>query len=515
MIKVICVVDKTGTALDRLAKQVAQYHTNIEYVVCDVHPKKPDTEQLQRFEQEAIDADVIDYQYFRTAVMLRERYAWLKDKRSILTHNNAYSYKEDKWGWADVNVGNNNEIFEGLKAQGTNNVEHIPITCDPYFWKFNREWQPTKTVIMVANRIESKKGILPVATAVGNLDMRFVLVGAVSDPKYLYDIMQTGNVEFHEQVSDEKLRELYHGSVLHVCNSVDGFESGTMPILEAMLCGTPVMTRNIGHVPDLNNEHNVFIYEGENDDVMAIQDRIEDIINDKKQLEEYRQDAWNTAKNFNPERRAYLYQKLYMPDCVSIILPICGKPDILRKNLEAIAEQTHQNIELIVVDDGESQEDIVRQYAKTVSFAVRYIPNNQNDYGLARARNKGIIEAIGDILIFVDQRMVMDRDCVAELIANVAPRKWVYGNKGGKKDFVENLSAIHKEDIVRAGMFCERIDKYGGMSQEVRTRTRQQGITHEYVESAKATPTGRSKNKYDKRDEIVEMKNRLFKMGLN
>ena len=77
MFKVVCVVDKIGTALDRLAKQVIPYHDNIDYVVCDVHPKRPDQEQLERFEREAKDADVIDYQYFRTAEMLRERYVTL------------------------------------------------------------------------------------------------------------------------------------------------------------------------------------------------------------------------------------------------------------------------------------------------------------------------------------------------------------------------------------------------------------------------------------------------------
>ena len=516
MFKVVCVVDKVGTALDRLAKQVIPYHDNIDYVVCDVHPKRPDPEQLQRFELEARNADVIDYQYFRTAEMLRERFDWLKDKKSILTHNNPYSYKEGKWEWAHYNVGNNNEITKGLEEQGSPNVRHIPITTDPLFWEFNKDWQPTKSVIMVANRIESKKGILPAATAVGNLGLKFILVGAISDNQYMYDVMQTGNVEFYEQVSDEKLKELYYNSVLHICNSVDDFESGTMPILEAMMCGTPVLTRKVGHVPDLYNGDNLFINDNNSDDVFLLQKQIENILNDKKKLEDVRQAAWNTAKNFNSERRAFMYQQLYSDNLVSVITPICDKPETTRKTLNAIANQDYPSIELVVIDDGqESQEQLVKEFALTVNFPVRYISNNQNDYGLARARNKGIIEAVGDILVFCDQRMVMDNSCVTHLVKNLAERKWTYGNKGGKKDFVENLSAIHKIDIVRAGMFCERIDSYGGMSQEVRVRTRMQGITHEYVEEAKATPSGKSSNRNQKRADIIKMKNKLFKMGLN
>lgn len=521
MMKVVAVVDKVDTALDRLAKQVIPYHDNIEYIVCDVHPKKADPEQLAKFEAAAKDADIIDYQYFRTAEMLREKYDWLKAKKSILTHNNPYSYKEDKWEWADINVGNNLEITNGLDKQGSPNIHHIPITIDPHFWKYNTEWKPNRTVIMVANRIESKKGILPVATAVGNLGLKFVLVGAVSDVNYMNDIMQTGTVEFYEQVSDEKLRELYYNSCLHVCNSVDNFESGTMPILEAMCCGVPVLSREVGHVPDIKNDDNIFISKNDVDDVYLIQKQIENIINDKKKLESVRAAAWNSAKNFNSERRAYLYQKLYRQlqspqEPVSVIVPIADKPEIVRQNLAAIANQSYSNLEVIVVDDGdESQQEYVAEFANTVNMPVKYINNSQGDYGLARARNKGIIASTGEIVVFCDQRMVMDWECISELVKNLARKQWVYGNKGGKKDFVENLSAIYRDDIIRAGMFCERIDSYGGTSQEVRVRTRLQGIKHEYIETAKATPTGKSSNRNRKRDEIIKMKNRLMIMGLD
>jgi len=42
---------------------------------------------------------------------------------------------------------------------------------------------------MVANRIESKKGILQVAIACADLGLTFVLVGAISDMGYMQAIM--------------------------------------------------------------------------------------------------------------------------------------------------------------------------------------------------------------------------------------------------------------------------------------------------------------------------------------
>lgn len=526
MLKVLSVVDKEGTAIDRLAQAMKPYMTNLDYSVLAVHPKRPDPDQLLAFGVEAARADIISFDYFRTAVMLLEKYPWLKDKKKILNHYNPYSITESNWDEFDLVTAPNETIRQSLKTMMHNpadRLKHIPLATEPNFWKFNSEWEPNKRVIMVANRIESKKGILQVAIACGDLGLTFVLVGAVSDREYFHSILQTGNVEFHEQISDEELRDLYYGATVHVCNSVDNFESGTMPILEAMQCGTPVLTRNVGHVPDLDNGENLVILPGEQSDVQGIMGALETMLNDKKALESQRQAAWKTAKDFNTERRAYSFQRLYrklLPgEPVSIIVPVYEKPEVIRACLNAIANQDYPNIEVIVCNDGEDSEgynaQIVEKFAQTVSFPVRYIHTAKNDYGLARARNMGIIEATGDIIVFCDQRQIMEPTAVSEFVKRLTPKTWLYGEKGGgKKNFVENFSCVSRTDIVEAGMFNERVTLYGGMSQEIRGRTRQQGFQHVYVPEARSNPLGKSSNKYKKKEEILAMKNLLWKLGL-
>lgn len=520
MLKVVAVSDKVGTALDRLCKMVIPMHDNIDYTVCDVHPKRPSTEQLQTFEVAARTADIIDFQYFRSALKLIELYPWLLDKKLVLTHNNPYSIYEQSWEQFTL-VANNKSIQKDLARHTGRKVAHIPLATDPYFWQFKRDWEPNKRVMMVANRIESSKGILEGAIACGDLGLTFVLVGAVSDREYLHSIFQTGAVEFHEQVTDEALRDLYYGAGIVVCNSKDNFESGTLPILEAMQCGVPVLTRMVGHVPDIYNKQNLTLLDGQPEDVSGITRQLENMINDKKAMEVQRQAAWNTAKNFNPTRRAYAYQMLYrslLPgEPVSIIVPVYDKPEVIRTCLNAIAKQDYPNIEIIVCDDnsrGASNRGLVKDFAETVNFPVRYIPTDQSDYGLARARNMGIIEATGDILVFCDQRMIMAPNAVSEFVANLTPQTWLFGNKGGNKEtFVENFSCISRHEIIEAGLFNERINKYGGMSQEIRARTRAR-LQHRYLPSAKATPTGKSHNRNSKKMEIVEMKDLLWKLGL-
>lgn len=521
MLKVVCLVDKEGTALDRLAKGVARYHTNLDYIVCDVHPKRPDQEQLRRFEMAARDADIIDAQYYRSLYKLREIFPWLAGKKTILTHNNPYAIEEQEWNDVEVNVGNNNYIYKRLGEITNKPVEYIPLTVDADFWQYNTDWQPNNNVIMVANRIESKKGILPVAIACAELNLHFILVGAISDMNYFHSVMATtGNVEFHEQISNEKLRELYYKSTIHVCNSVDNFESGTMPILEAMQCGTPVLTRNVGHVPDLNNGENFTILEGQSDDVVGITNKLSEMLADKKALEQQRDKAWQTAKGRNFERRAYMYQKLYRevmwPNqlSVSVVMPINNNPEIVRRSMNAVANQTHKNIELVVIDDSDGNEnkDMVQDFAQFVNIPVTYIENGDGDYGLARARNKGIIAATGEVIVFCDQRMIMEPDAIEEFLKHLSSRTWVYGNKGGKKPFVENFSAVYRHRVIQAGMFNERITQYGGMSEEIRKRINKQGVSTEYVETAKATPTGKSSNRNRKRQEIIAMKNLCWRL---
>lgn len=517
--KVVCVVDKEGTALDRLAKGVAKYHDNLDYQVIDVHPKRPSFEQVARFEDAAKDADVIDWQYFRSAETLRSLFPWVRDKKQILTHNNPYSIEEQNWNDYSLNVGNNRSIHARLLEITQAPTEYVPLTVDTDFWTFNDDWQPNKSVIMVANRIEGKKGILEVAIACNELNLRFILVGAVSDPNYMHAIRAAGPLEFHEQVSDEELRELYWRSTIHVCNSQDNFESGTLPILEAMLCGVPVLTRNVGHVPDLNNGENMVLNDASNEDVQAIVDKLHEMMADKKLLTALRTAGWNTAKSRSHERRAYMYQRLYRDvahegaTSVSVVVPIYDKPDVIRECLSAIDNQTHQNIEIVVVDDGDNAPHIER-FRQMTAKPIRYLNTAAGDYGLARARNEGTIAATGEVIVYCDQRMIMAPDCVEQFLNRLKPKHWLWGNKGGKKDFVENLSCVHRDDVIVAGLFNERINRYGGQSQEIRTRVRKQGMITEYIESAKATPRGSSHNRSRKRQDIIAMKNRLFIMGL-
>lgn len=510
--RILTVVEKEGTAIWRLAQGVKKYNPQFNIDVVAVHPKRPDVDQLNTFYELAKKADILDFQYWKTYVMLRDNYPELMNKKKILSHHNPYNIYEEKWEELDAVVANNATIHSKLKKN------FIPLGVDAELFKFNKEYKGDK-IQMVSGRIESKKGILPVAEACKGLGLKMLLIGSVSDGEYFKKIMDTGVVEFREKVSDQELVNSYYESKIHVCNSIDDYESGTMPILEAMLCGTPVLTRNIGHVPDINNDRNMFIRHGNPEDIEDIKESITKMLS--MDLDKMRNEAWNTAKAYNDLRRARRYEKLFWEvyskqPLVSVIIPTFNRKEILSQVLISVFNQDYPAIEIIVCDDGST--DDTQEMIKKVQgqYPIKYVNTNTTDeYNLAYARNLGVIESSGKYLMFLDDRYELEQDCISKMVENMYPQRWVFGNKGNKKTtFVENFSMIHRKEFIMAGMFNQSCKMYGFQSQELRERFRLQRFKLNYVESARAKIISKTKNRYNKKEEILKAKDILFKLGL-
>ncbi|WP_114747900.1 glycosyltransferase family 2 protein [Pleomorphovibrio marinus] len=86
---------------------------------------------------------------------------------------------------------------------------------------------------------------------------------------------------------------------------------------------------------------------------------------------------------------------------VSIIVPIYNVEKYLFQCLERIVGQTLSNIEIILVNDG-STDDSQQIAERFVEMDDRITLVNQTNRGLSIARNKGISLAKGDYLTFVD-----------------------------------------------------------------------------------------------------------------
>lgn len=87
---------------------------------------------------------------------------------------------------------------------------------------------------------------------------------------------------------------------------------------------------------------------------------------------------------------------------VSVIIPVYDVEKYLRRCIYSVVNQTHRNIEIILVDDGspDACPEICDEYAKRDRRMV--VIHHQYNQGLYAARNTGIDAAKGEWICFVD-----------------------------------------------------------------------------------------------------------------
>lgn len=88
---------------------------------------------------------------------------------------------------------------------------------------------------------------------------------------------------------------------------------------------------------------------------------------------------------------------------ISIVVPIYNLEKYIHNTLDSIIKQSSQNFELILVDDGSTDDSInvVNEFLKENSFTNFRLIKKDNG-GVSLARNRGLAEASGDYVLFLD-----------------------------------------------------------------------------------------------------------------
>ena len=86
---------------------------------------------------------------------------------------------------------------------------------------------------------------------------------------------------------------------------------------------------------------------------------------------------------------------------ISIIVPVYNVSEYLAKCLDSLVSQSFKNIEIIVVNDGstDNSEEIVKEYQKRY-MNIKYFYKENG--GLSSARNYGLEKATGEYIIIID-----------------------------------------------------------------------------------------------------------------
>jgi glycosyltransferase involved in cell wall biosynthesis len=117
---------------------------------------------------------------------------------------------------------------------------------------------------------------------------------------------------------------------------------------------------------------------------------------------------------------------------VSVIIPTYYGINHIRKTIQSIKNQNYSNYEILVVDNS------CNNYIKRIVEEEKNNPGNEEhllyikepEIGLHNARHRGAKEARGEILLYIDDDVIADRNLISEIVKFYKDKK--VGCVGGK-----------------------------------------------------------------------------------
>lgn len=122
----------------------------------------------------------------------------------------------------------------------------------------------------------------------------------------------------------------------------------------------------------------------------------------------------------------------------SLIVSTYNRPETLRLTLNSIARQSRLPDEVIIADDGSSQTTqlLIDQMKSQFPVPLLHVWQEDQGFRLAAIRNKAIVKASGQYLIFTDGDIILHKDFIQSHLAFAQPKHYCQGHRvllGAKK----------------------------------------------------------------------------------
>lgn len=107
-----------------------------------------------------------------------------------------------------------------------------------------------------------------------------------------------------------------------------------------------------------------------------------------------------------------------MNHLVSVIIPVYNRADYLPECMASVRNQSYQDLEILIIDDGSTDGtlELCKQYQKEDS-RIRLIAADHG--GVSSARNRGLDEATGEYIFFVDSDDVIHPQLIQTLLESL------------------------------------------------------------------------------------------------
>lgn len=144
-----------------------------------------------------------------------------------------------------------------------------------------------------------------------------------------------------------------------------------------------------------------------------------------------------------------------MNDLISVIVPVYNVAEYVAKCLKALVDQTCENLEVIVVDDGSTDESGRICDAFANDYPDKVFVYHTDNHGLSAARNVGLEHAHGEYIGFIDSDDWAEPEMFEVLLRNLLDFNADLSSCGLKWDYHDGADAVSKTEKAET---CEKED---------------------------------------------------------
>lgn len=181
-------------------------------------------------------------------------------------------------------------------------------------------------------------------------------------------------------------------------------ETQSMAVLQAMAGGVPCVVPDIGAPKDLVGNDRGLTFKHE--DISDLKDKIEYLVKDIKKREEFGKNARIFAEKYSTKNIANEWEREYRRLAghagkqfkISLVIPAHNEEKYIGACLEHALKNSNGKFHEIIVIDNVSTDKTKEIASKFPGVRVVY----EKEKGLTKARQRGFVEATGDILAYID-----------------------------------------------------------------------------------------------------------------
>ncbi|MEW6507364.1 MAG: glycosyltransferase [Bacteroidota bacterium] len=361
------------------------------------------------------------------------------------------------------NISVSSHLIQLFESKFGRISEYVPNGIDHRIFKYAEFNEREKSILFIGNPFHPLKGFSFLAMAIKRIQQSPFKVDGLK-----LNIVMGGNPENKEAIINQLYEELgclvgikvklessqiamlmQKASVV-VCTS--WYEGFSLPLLEGMACGTPVITTyNLGAQSFC--EHGVNSLSVNYGDIETLAQYLIDIINQTKDFSKLISNGYKTSlhyseynsvihfidalenileKDFDDEKKKllvgeYNFSEMELPENgfadadnqkyeVSVVIPVYNQLNYTKQCIDSLADTVNQKVELIIVDNASTDgtAEFLSSY-KNEKINPVLIRNDEN-LGFPAAVNKGIELSKGNFIVIANNDIIFSDNWLKRMI---------------------------------------------------------------------------------------------------